>query len=916
MRSNAESPPAPGNVVKWHALPAAEVLAAIDGNARGLDSEEAARRLARFGANMLRPPKMRGPFARLILQFHNVLIYVLLGAAVITAGLDHWIDSGVIVAVVVINAVIGFVQEGKAEKALAAIRDMLSPHALVLRSGRRLEIGAEGVVPGDIVLLQSGDKVPADVRLIEIRNLRIDEAALTGESEPLEKNISPVAADAPIGDRLCMAYAGTLVTFGQAKGVVIATAEATEIGRISGMLAQVQDTTTPLLAKIAVFARWLTMAILAFSAAVFAFSVLSARLSPTEAFMAVVGIAVAAIPEGLPAIMTITLAIGVQRMAVRNAIIRRLPAVETLGSVTVICSDKTGTLTRNEMTVRRLVLADRVVEVSGVGYAPEGGFAVDGRPLALEGDAAALGLARAAMLCNDAVVREQAGVWTLEGDPTEGALYTLGLKAGLDPRFEAENLPRTDVIPFESEHRFMATLHHDHRGHGWIYLKGAPERVLDLCKDARGAQGEIALDRDYWQRRIEQAAGMGQRVLAIAAKPTAASHRELVFADVQAGFTLLGLAGMIDPPREEAMQAIRQCRAAGIAVKMITGDHAATATAVGAMLGLGRGAPALTGIQLDVLDEPGLAGAVRETDVFARTSPEHKLRLVQALQRNGEVVAMTGDGVNDSPALKRADVGVAMGKKGTEAAKEASEMVIADDNFASIASAVEEGRTVYDNIRKFIAFVLPTNGGEAGVIILAILVGQALPITPVQILWVNMVTAVTLGLAFAFEPPERGSMARPPRPPAEPLMSGFLIWRIVFVSLLLVAGITGMFHWDLERGEPLASARTVAVNLLVMGEVVYLFNSRNLYASSISVEGFLGNRVALGAIAVLVLLQLSYTYLPVFQTLFGSAALDSEAWLLIGAFGLLLFLVVELEKAAWRLVERRRSASAAGWPGP
>lgn len=911
MRSKTESRPALRSTVNWHAIPAAELLAALDAGAHGLDSEEAARRLERFGANTLRPPKTRGAIARLLLQFHNVLIYVLLGAAVITAGLDHWIDSGVIVAVVVINALIGFVQEGKAEKALAAIRDMLSPHALVLRDGRRLEIGAEGVVPGDVALLQSGDKVPADLRLIEIRNLRIDEAALTGESEPVEKNNAPVAADAPIGDRFGMAYAGTLVTFGQARGVVIATGASTEIGRISDMLAQVEDTTTPLVAKIAVFARRLSAAILALGAAVFAFSVWSARLSPSEAFMAVVGIAVAAIPEGLPAIMTITLAIGVQRMAKRNAIIRRLPAVETLGSVTVICSDKTGTLTRNEMTVQRLVFADRVVEVSGVGYAPEGGFAVEGVPIKVERDALMLGLARAAMLCNDAVVREQDGMWVLEGDPTEGALYTLGLKAGLDPHFEAESLPRTDVIPFESEHRFMATLHHDHEGHGWIYLKGAPERVIELCRDARGAQGEVGLDREYWQRRIEEAAGMGQRVLAIAVKPTGAAHRELVFSEAEDGFTLLGLTSMIDPPREEAVRAIRQCRAAGIAVKMITGDHATTAAAVGAMLGLGRGRPALTGAALDALDEAGLAAAARDADVFARTSPEHKLRLVKALQGNGEIVAMTGDGVNDSPALKRADVGVAMGKKGTEAAKEASEMVIADDNFASIASAVEEGRTVYDNIKKFIVFVLPTNGGEAGVIILAILAGLALPITPVQILWVNMVTAVTLGLAFAFEPAERGSMARPPRPPAEPLLSGFLVWRIVFVSLLLVAGITGLFLWDLDRGEPLASARTVAVNLLVMGEAAYLFNSRYLYAPSITVEGFLGNRIALIAIAVLVVLQLSFTYLPVFQALFGSAGLDAEAWLLIGVFGILLFLVVELEKAAWRFVERRRSASAA-----
>jgi magnesium-transporting ATPase (P-type) len=893
--------------VDWHALDPDAALQRLETCRTGLSAEQAIRRLGEYGPNRLAPPRTRGPLLRFLLQFHNVLIYVLLGAAVITAGLGHWVDTGVIVGVVVINAIIGFLQEGKAEKALAAIRKMLSLTAHLVRDGRRLTTPAEDLVPGDVVLLESGDKVPADLRLLEVKNLRIEEAALTGESEPTEKSSEAVAAQASLGDRFCMAYAGTLVTFGQARGVVVATGQATEIGRISQLLEQVEEITTPLLRKIAGFGRWLTAAILGVSALTFAFGVWMRGYSAGEMFLAVAGIAVAAIPEGLPAIMTITLAIGVQRMARRNAIVRRLPAVETLGAVTVICSDKTGTLTRNEMTVQRVVMANCVIDVGGVGYAPEGGFAVDGRDLDSSQDAALTELARAALLCNDAQVRREGENWMLEGDPTEGALHVLGLKAGLDTRFESERMPRTDVIPFESEHRFMATLHHDHAGHGLIYLKGAPERVLELCVAQLEAGEPRELQRGWWEGQVDACARDGQRVLAVAMKPAVDAQSTLSFADAETGFILLGLTGMIDPPREEALAAVAQCRSAGIRVKMITGDHVVTAAAVGEQLGL-TAHGALAGIALDAFDDARLRRAVHDTDVFARASPEHKLRLVHALQGNGEVVAMTGDGVNDAPALKRADVGVAMGQKGTEAAKEAADMVIADDNFASIAAAVEEGRTVYDNIKKFLTFVLPTNAGEAGILIAAIVMGITLPITPVQVLWVNMVTAVTLGLALAFEPAEVDLMARPPRPPTEPMLTRFLVWRVLVVTALIVVTAVSLFVWEYHReGETVEAARTLAINVLVMGELVYLFNSRFLLASVLSVRGLFGNRYALLAVGVLVPLQLAFTYLPVMQTLFGTAAIDLEAWGWVIGFGAALFALVELEKA-WLRWRRARAS--------
>jgi magnesium-transporting ATPase (P-type) len=887
-------------VVSWHVMEPQQALTALKADIAGISQSEAESRLASYGANRLKPPKRRGPLARFLLQFHNVLIYVLLAAAVVTAFLGHWVDTGVIVGVVVINAIIGFIQEGKAEKALDAIRRMLSLDATVLRDGKRRQIPA----PGDIVLLQSGDKVPADLRLLGVKNLRIEEAALTGESEPVEKSIAAAPVLAAIGDRFCMAYSSTLVVYGQGMGLVVATGDRTEIGRISALLEQVQELTTPLLRQMAVFGRWLTVAILGMAAGTFAYGLLLQGYAVGEMFMAAVGMAVAAIPEGLPAIMTITLALGVQRMARRNAIIRRLPAVEALGSVTVICTDKTGTLTRNEMTVQRTITADRVLDVGGVGYAPHGGVSVDGKDASAAKLVEILDLFRAGLLCNDALLREIEGIWKVEGDPTEGALITLAMKAELDPAFEQESLPRTDTIPFESGHRFMATLHHDHAGHAFIYLKGAPEQILEMCGSQRSFGEDVTLKIGYWHSRMEETAALGQRLLAVAVKPVEASHRELNFSDVETGFTLLGLVGISDPPRDEAVAAVRECFSAGIRVKMITGDHAATAAAIGAKLGIGDGRTALTGADLDGMSDAQLREAVAGVDVFARASPEHKLRLVTALQANGEIVAMTGDGVNDAPALKRADVGIAMGMKGTEVAKEASEMVLANDNFASIMHAVKEGRTIYDNIRKTIAYIIPTNGAEGAMMVIAIFLGMTLPITPVQILWINMVTAVTLGLSLAFERAEADVMQRPPRNPGQSIMSRFMVWRVVFVSALMVSGALGLFLWEEARGAGIEASRTVAVNALVMGEIFYLFNCRYLLAPVSFFEGMLGNRYVLIAIGVLIGIQMLFTYTPVMQSLFGTTAIDVAAWARITVFGLLLFVAVEIEKYLIRRVKQ------------
>ncbi len=890
-------------ISQWYQCQSNQVLEHFNTSKEGLSSSDSSLRLKKYGFNRLPPPKKIGFIARLLLQFNNVLIYVLLGAAAITGLLQHWVDTGVILGVVIINALIGVIQEGKAEKALAAIRAMLSPSAMVKRDGKRLTLPAEQLVPGDIVFLQSGDKVPTDLRLLTVKNLKVDESVLTGESVPVGKTVDPIATEVALGDRACMAYSGTLVTYGQAVGVVIATGKDTEIGRISELLGQVKLPVTPLLRNIARFSRWLTATIIMVAGLAFMYGIGLRDYLPAEMFLVTVSLAVAAIPEGLPAIISITLALGVQRMAKRNAIIRRLPAVETLGAVTVICSDKTGTLTCNEMTAQSIVMSNQSIEVSGVGYGPKGEFTDEGKPKDVAADPALRELVQTALLCNDAVLEQRDDGWRLHGDPTEGALVTLAMKAKLDPASLREKLSRIDVIPFESEHCFMATLHREPASQGVVCVKGAVERLLTMCEYQRHGNTDVPLDPTYWEQQTHALARRGQRVLGIAIKRDF-SKDELSHEDVTSGLVLLGVVGMSDPPRAEAIAAVAKCQSAGITVKMITGDHAITAQAIAEQMKLSHTSTVLTGQDIDAASDDELCDIVMNVDVFARTSPEHKLRLIQALQANGAVVAMTGDGVNDTPALKRADVGVAMGgNKGTEVAKEAAEMVLTDDNFTSIEHAVEEGRAVYDNIKKSILFILPTNGGQAFIVLLALLFGYVLPITPVQILWINMITAVTLALSLAFEPPEKDVMMRVPRDPDEPLVSHFLLWRIIFVSLILVAGTSSLFLWGMGHGD-IDYARTVAVNTLVMFEVFYLLSSRYIHASVLSKEGLLGNKYVLLAIVLVVFFQLLFTYTPKMQYLFATKPIDLIAWVWIVLLGSSVFFLVEFEKYCWHCYER------------
>ena len=897
MRTSDPPSVRPAAAPPWHALDADAVLAALQATAAGLPPDEAQARLLRHGRNELPPPRRRPAWLRFVRQFNNVLIYVLLVAGAITVALGELTDAGVIFGVVLVNAVIGFIQEGKAERALEAVRAMLARTATVLRGGQRQEIDPALLVPGDVVVLDAGDRVPADLRLLRVRNLQLDEAALTGESLPLEKSVAPVAAAAPLAERSGMAYSGTAVTRGQGTGVVTATGGATEIGRIGALVAGVEQLATPLTRKLDQFARRITVLILLGAALTFVFGFVVHGFDAVEIFLAVVGLAVAAIPEGLPAIVTITLAIGTRAMAQRHAIVRRLPAVEALGSVTVICTDKTGTLTKNEMTVVGALLPRRQIEVDGVGYAPAGGFSAHGVPLDPAGADDLAEFARCALLCNDAALRQDGDQWLASGDPTEAALLTLARKAGLDADAERARWPRLDEVPFESANRCMATLHRAaDGGPPRIYLKGAPERVFGSCS---GDGSGRPFDRPAWAARVDAAAAAGQRVLALARRAAPAGTQALTPADLDGGFELLGLAGMIDPPRPEAIDAVARCRAGGVRVKMITGDHATTATAIARRVGLGA-APALTGGELDALDDRALAQRLAQVDVIARASPEHKLRLIAALQGQGEIVAMTGDGVNDAPALKSADIGVAMGRKGTDAAREASDIVLTDDNFASIANAVAEGRRILDNIKKSLLFILPTNGGECGAILLAVLVGAALPVTAVQILWINMVTTVALDLALAFEPAERGLMQRPPRPPAEPLITPLLLARLAYVTVLMVAATFAVFEWELLRGAPLETARTAAVQMLVFAEIVYLFNCRRFVDSSLNRPGLTGNRVALAVCALLIGLQLLFTYQPSLQTLFRTTALDAVSWLVIVVLALAIFLAVEAEKALLR----------------
>ena len=876
----------------WHGMDADSVVSELGTSLQhGLTTEEVEIRRNKYGKNKLPDSKKRSAFMRFLSQINNVLMLLLIAAAVVTALMGHWIDTAVIFAVVLINAIVGFIQEGKAEEAIGSIKKMLTLQATVIRESKRQTIDAEDLVPGDIVILKSGDKIPADARIVEAKDFKLEEAPLTGESTDIRKTTELVEDDAVIGDRKNMAYSGTMVTTGEATVAVVAIGEDTEIGKITRMISEVNVMTTPLLQKIDHFGKLLSVVILTIAALFFAFGYFIRDYTLVELFMVVISLVVAAIPEGLPAIMTVTLAIGVQKMARRNVIIRRLPSVETLGSVNIICSDKTGTLTRNEMTAKTIATADYFYDVEGSGYKPEGKIHKEEMQVNVSEETVLEQLVRCIRTCNESYVYEgEDGEWKLEGTPTEGSLNTLAYKAGYKD-FKPKCI---DFIPFESERKFSASLNeHEHKR--YVYVNGAPEKILEMCQLQLTEEGIKELDQDFWKERINSLAERGERVIASAYKEADDSMDSLDESNVKRNLIFLGLTGIFDPPRDEAIAAIENCKKAGIRVIMITGDHAITAKSIADKLGIGNNKKAVTGSEIESMDDGELEEVVKNSDVFARTDPEHKLRLVKALQANNLLVAMTGDGVNDAPALKRSTIGIAMGIKGTEVTKDASEMILTDDNFASIVNAVEEGRTVYENIKKTILFLLPTNGAQSFVLMAAVLLGITLPITPVQILWVNMVTAVTLALSLSIEPMEKRIMSQPPRKPDEPILGGYFIWRIVSVSFI-IGGISLAAFWVYNSsGQDIDVSRTIAVNMLVSGQIFYLFNCRKILGTSLNRE-FFSNKHAFLAVAALVLLQVLFTYAPFMNIFFGTSPISGFKWLLILLAGLIIFFIIEGEK--------------------
>jgi len=893
----------------WHHLSAGDAVQLLESNLeKGLSLFEVKHRQGRFGPNEFRARKPRSPLRAFLKQFAQPLVYLLVLAAGVTAVLAHYVDAAVIFGVVLVNAVVGFLQESKAEKAIESLKKMVQTETTVIRDGVKRRISSREITPGDLVLMQSGDKVPADLRLVESRDLQIDESALTGESVPVEKCVEVLPPETILADRHNMAYAGTLITYGQGKGVTVAIGDQTASGQIAEMISEAVDLETPLTRKIAHFSRVLLYVISALAGLTFAVGLL--RREPVlDMFMASVALSIGMIPEGLPAAVTITLAIGVKRLAGRRAIIRKLPAVETLGSTTTICSDKTGTMTQNQMTVQHVVTAEGHFKVTGSGYASEGRLQrADGTPL----DVVPPGVQSvliAGALCNDSQITCEDGRWKVQGDPTEAALLVSAQKGGYPVEELSKRLPRLDVIPFESDRQYMATLHADEAaGANRIFVKGAVEKVIELCRCEAGADGaDSPLNRDAVLRNTEALAARGYRVLAFAEGRRDPGKRSLAQEAWQGRLVFAGLQALMDPPRPESKQAVAACQSAGVQVKMITGDHALTAAAIAAQLGLrSRAADAagmprtLTGRELADLTDEQLISAVEETSVFARVDPSQKLRLVEALQARGHVVAMTGDGVNDAPALKQANIGIAMGLAGTDVAREAADMVLTDDNFATIEAAVEEGRGVFDNLTKFIIWTLPTNLGEGLLVMLAIFLGLALPVTPVQILWINMTTALFLGLMLAFEPTEAGVMARPPRDPKKPIITRPLVFRLFLVSAVMAAG--GFWFYDriVEGGGSVAEARTIVVNVVVFTELFYLFNCRSLTRSPWAI-GFLSNRWAVFGALGMAGLQILLTYVPLLNRWFDTAPITGLEWLEVLGVSLFAYVLVEFEKYFRRL---------------
>ena len=883
-----------------HSMDADAVAVALDTSPAGLTSGAAAARLAAVGPNELPAVAPTPAILRFLRHFDDTLIYVLLVSALIKAIMADWLDFSVILAVTVINAAVGYAQEGRAEKALADIRGMLSNEASVYRDGAWSTIPASGLVPGDVVRLMPGDKVPADLRLLQAHELRIDESALTGESVPASKGTRAVPAASGVGDRASMAFSGTIVAAGQARGIVTGTGPRTEIGAIQGLVGEAGSLTTPLTRQLDQFGRLLTLVILGMAAVMLAIGHFLHRWPLADLISAAIGFAVAAIPEGLPALVTITLAIGVQQMARHNAITRKLPSVETLGSVTTVCSDKTGTLTQNEMTVRRIVTADAGYTITGLGYSPRGAIVRDGRGAPVEGteqagtDRQLTALLTVGMLCNDAHIATDGDRWHLVGEPTEGALRVAALKAGL-----TEDGRRLAVLPFDSAHKLMAVLHEAPDGVRTIVVKGAPDRLLERSLTQLGAAGPAPLESSRWHAAINRLSSQGLRVLAAARRPALHQTTAVTLDDLH-DLEFLGLWGIADPPRPEAVAAIADCHTAGVRVKMITGDHKGTAVAISRELDLvggGGTAAVLTGTELEELSQRQLEDVVAGVDVFARTSPEHKIRIVRALQAHGEVVAMTGDGVNDAPAVTRADVGIAMGVKGTEATRDAADIVLADDDFATIRSAIREGRRIYDNLRKSVVFLLPTNGAQSLVVLVAVAFGLVLPLTPVQVLWVNMITAVCLSLALAYEPAEPDVMRRPPRTPGGPIIARGELGFVLIVSVLIGGATLLAFGAALTVTADLDHARTVAVLTLVLAQLAYLFNCRFITRSSVTPAVLRGNPAIWWSALALIAVQLVYTYAPFMHELFDSRALAPRSWILPLALAVVVFVAIEAIKS-------------------
>ncbi|MHB0870958.1 MAG: cation-translocating P-type ATPase [Chloroflexota bacterium] len=887
---------------RWHQLDVDRLLSALATSLDGLSEEEANRRLERYGPNELAAGERALPITILLRQLRSPLVYILLAAAVATILLGQYVDTGVILAVVVLNTVVGFVQEYKAEQALRALARMMVPRATVLRDGEEREIDSRRLVPGDVVLLESGARVPADLRLLRAVDLQADESTLTGESVPVTKATEPIPdPDLPIGDRINMAFMGTSVVRGRGAGLVVETGTHTIFGRISAQVGRVGEVKSPLQLRLDRFSQVIALAVLGVTALVFVLG-LSLGESLAAVFLTAVATAVATVPEGLPVTITVALAVGVWRMAQRNAIVRKLPAVETLGSTTVICSDKTGTLTRNEMTVTSIYAGGRSYAVTGSGYEPEGQILYEGVEVDLARHPELELTLRIGMLANESSVYREDGRYRPHGDPTEVALLVAARKGGLREEREKEDYPQLDEIPFESDRQYMATLH-DHRGQRLVFVKGAPERVLAMCERALlwDAMAVAGLDREDVLRESQGLASRGLRLLAMAYRVAPPGTEELDHRDVERGLTFVGLQGMIDPPRPEAIEAVARCRQAGIRTVMITGDHRVTAEAVARQMGIAESPASHTidGRELEAMDDEELSARVHWVSVYARAAPQHKLRIVQQLRRHEEVVAVTGDGVNDAPALKQADIGVAMGVTGTDVAKEASDMVLADDNFATIYAAVEEGRVVFDNIRKVIMFLIPTGLGLVLTVIVSMALLLPLPFLPSQAIWINLVTNGTQDVAMAFEPAEGDVGQRPPRSPREGVVTRLMAERVILVGLVLLAGTLGLFVWQLRSGASLEHARTVAVTTMVLFQNFQIFNSRSFTRSAFRMNP-LSNRFLFASIVAALGLHIIALYWAPLQFVLRLEPLAADTWLVIVAVAASVLLVVELDKAIRR----------------